>query len=88
MEAPSEKGKTIASTEEVASTAEVTTVVHKLEDGTHISYRAASPPPGLYKAGWCGENNVARGGLASITAEHVRRYAELGFLVVEDAFSA
>jgi len=80
-------GESTLNNDELAVEVEAsTTVISELADGTKISYRSPSPPPGLYKTGWCGKVNVACSGFSSITTEHVRRYAELGFLVVEDAF--
>ena len=70
-----------------AASASTTTVVHALADGTQMSGRAPSPPPGLYAAEWRGASNVAMGGFGGVGAAHVARYAELGFLVVEDAFT-
>ena len=36
-----------------------TKVSEDLEDGTRISYRAESPPPGLYAASWRGARNLS-----------------------------
>lgn len=71
-----------------ARSSATTTFTNELAGGASISYCVEAPPAHLYHAAWAGQTNIARGGFAAITEEHVARYATLGFLIVEDAFSS